>query len=189
MTQLLEERSFACVVLGTGEPPYTDELRALADKWPERLAFIEAYDERLAHRIIAGSDLFVIPSRYEPCGLTQMYGSEDAAFSVFNPAGLASPLVDAIIEASFVADSQEATDVALMALDLAQGLDRLRDIPGITFRSQAGEVVGGIVSAVVEPAQEVIGLLTDVLEEVGGAVQDVSIFSQFVQLRLSWIKK
>jgi len=73
LAQLLEEKSFACVVLGTGEPPYTDEMRALAEKWPERVAFIEAYDERLAHQIIAGSDLFVIPSRYEPCGLTQMY--------------------------------------------------------------------------------------------------------------------
>lgn len=52
-------------------------------------------------------------------GLTQMYGSEEAAFSLFNPAGLASPLVDAIIDASFVAESQEETDVALMALDRA----------------------------------------------------------------------
>lgn len=52
-------------------------------------------------------------------GLSQMYGSREAEFSLFNPAGLASPLVDAIIEASFVAQSQEETDVALMALDRA----------------------------------------------------------------------
>lgn len=52
-------------------------------------------------------------------GLSQMYGSREAEFSLFNPAGLASPLVDAIIEASFVAESQEETDVALMALDRA----------------------------------------------------------------------
>lgn len=52
-------------------------------------------------------------------GLSQMYGSEEAAFSLFNPAGLASPLVDAIIEASFTAESQEETDVALKALDRA----------------------------------------------------------------------
>ncbi|MCC1491706.1 ABC transporter substrate-binding protein [Cognatishimia sp. F0-27] len=52
-------------------------------------------------------------------GLSQMYGSEEAEFSLFNPAGLASPLVDAVIEASFVADTQEATDVALKALDRA----------------------------------------------------------------------
>ncbi|WP_092079658.1 extracellular solute-binding protein [Poseidonocella sedimentorum] len=50
-------------------------------------------------------------------GLTQMYGSKEAEFSLFNPAGLASPLVDAVLEASFVAQSQEETEVALMALD------------------------------------------------------------------------
>ncbi|ANT59643.1 peptide ABC transporter substrate-binding protein [Salipiger sp. CCB-MM3] len=52
-------------------------------------------------------------------GLSQMYGSREAEFSLFNPAGLASPLVDAIIAASFEAGSQEETDVALMALDRA----------------------------------------------------------------------
>ena len=48
-----------------------------------------------------------------------MYGSREAEFSLFNPAGLASPLVDAIIEASFTAESQKETDVALKALDRA----------------------------------------------------------------------
>ncbi|MBO9434660.1 ABC transporter substrate-binding protein [Ruegeria sp. R13_0] len=52
-------------------------------------------------------------------GLSQMYGSEEAAFSLFNPAGLASPLVDAIIEASFATDNQADQDAALMALDRA----------------------------------------------------------------------
>lgn len=52
-------------------------------------------------------------------GLSQMYGSKEAAFSLFNPAGLASPLVDAIVEASFETTTQEAQDAALMALDRA----------------------------------------------------------------------
>jgi microcin C transport system substrate-binding protein len=52
-------------------------------------------------------------------GLTQMYGSKEAEFSLFNPAGLASPMVDAVLEASFTATNQEETDVALMALDRA----------------------------------------------------------------------
>ncbi|WP_170754464.1 extracellular solute-binding protein [Ruegeria lacuscaerulensis] len=50
-------------------------------------------------------------------GLSQMYGSEEAAFSLFNPAGLASPLVDAVIESSFDTTNQEEQDAALMALD------------------------------------------------------------------------
>lgn len=52
-------------------------------------------------------------------GLRQMYGSEAAAFSVFNPAGIASPLVDAIIDASLASESQEEEDAALRALDRA----------------------------------------------------------------------
>jgi microcin C transport system substrate-binding protein len=52
-------------------------------------------------------------------GLTQMYGSAEAAFSLFNPAGLASPAVDAIIDASLAAETREATDIALSALDRA----------------------------------------------------------------------
>mgnify|MGYP001588965708 FL=1 len=52
-------------------------------------------------------------------GLSQMYGSKEAEFSLFNPAGLASPLVDAIIESSFEATSQAETDIALRALDRA----------------------------------------------------------------------
>ena len=52
-------------------------------------------------------------------GLSQMYGSKEAAFSLFNPAGLASPLVDAIIEASFATTNQTEQDAALMALDRA----------------------------------------------------------------------
>ncbi len=52
-------------------------------------------------------------------GLSQMYGSKEAGFSLFNPAGLASPLVDAIIEASFATADQTEQDAALMALDRA----------------------------------------------------------------------
>lgn len=70
---LLDEYGAGCVVLGTGELPYTAELRALAQDRPDRFAFLEAYDDRMAHRILAGSDVLVIPSRYEPCGLTQLY--------------------------------------------------------------------------------------------------------------------
>ncbi|MGV6803048.1 MAG: extracellular solute-binding protein [Ruegeria sp.] len=52
-------------------------------------------------------------------GLSQMYGSKEAEFSLFNPAGLASPLVDAIVEASFATENQTDQDAALMALDRA----------------------------------------------------------------------
>ncbi len=60
-------------VLGTGEPRYEQALRAAAAAHPGRLAARIAFDEGLAHRIAAASDIFLVPSRYEPCGLTQMY--------------------------------------------------------------------------------------------------------------------
>ena len=61
------------VVLGTGEEVFQKALRAAREKFPGSLGLKIAFDESLSHKIYAGSDMFLIPSRYEPCGLTQMY--------------------------------------------------------------------------------------------------------------------
>ena len=61
------------VVLGTGEEVFQKSLRAAREKFPGSLGLKIAFDESLSHKIYAGSDMFLIPSRYEPCGLTQMY--------------------------------------------------------------------------------------------------------------------
>jgi starch synthase len=61
------------VVLGSGQPDIEQSLRELQAAFPRKLAVKIAYDEGLAHRIEAGCDLYVMPSRYEPCGLNQMY--------------------------------------------------------------------------------------------------------------------
>jgi starch synthase len=60
-------------VLGTGEPVYEEGFRRAARERPDRLAARIGFDEGLAHRIEAGADVFLMPSRYEPCGLNQMY--------------------------------------------------------------------------------------------------------------------
>jgi starch synthase len=60
-------------VLGTGERRYEDLFRALATDFPGRVGAVIAYDNRFAHLIEAGSDIFLMPSRYEPCGLNQIY--------------------------------------------------------------------------------------------------------------------
>jgi len=73
LRQLLAAGELACVALGSGEARFERALAELAEEFPERLAFQRGYDERLAHWIEAGSDLFLMPSRYEPCGLNQMY--------------------------------------------------------------------------------------------------------------------
>jgi starch synthase len=61
------------VVQGSGEPRYEMFLHRLAEANPGRVHFHNAFDERFAHLIGAGADMFLMPSRYEPCGLNQMY--------------------------------------------------------------------------------------------------------------------
>jgi starch synthase len=61
------------IVLGSGDPPYEDMLRRLAWANPGRVAIHIGYNEAIAHKIEAGSDMFLMPSRYEPSGLSQMY--------------------------------------------------------------------------------------------------------------------
>jgi starch synthase len=66
-------RPLRMVVLGTGDPAVQDGLRALALRAPDRFAVRLAYDNALAHKVEAGADMILMPSRFEPCGLTQMY--------------------------------------------------------------------------------------------------------------------
>ncbi len=63
----------ALVALGSGNPAYEKWFRGLAEKHPARVGARIGYDEALAHKIEAGADMFLMPSRYEPCGLNQMY--------------------------------------------------------------------------------------------------------------------
>ncbi|TKS58719.1 MAG: hypothetical protein EWM73_03421 [Nitrospira sp.] len=61
------------VILGTGEPELEAKLKALQTRYPHRMGLRVGFDEGLAHRIEGGADMFVMPSRYEPCGLSQLY--------------------------------------------------------------------------------------------------------------------
>jgi starch synthase len=61
------------VVLGTGDSAIENHVKYIAAKYPEKISFIRGYHEKLSHMIEAGADIFVMPSRYEPCGLNQMY--------------------------------------------------------------------------------------------------------------------
>jgi starch synthase len=61
------------VMLGSGERRYEDQWRSLAAHFPDRVSATIGFSERLAHLIEAGSDMFLMPSRFEPCGLNQLY--------------------------------------------------------------------------------------------------------------------
>ena len=69
----LAEQNAYLVVLGQGEPYYENLFRSIAERYPAHIAVRIAYDETLAHKIEAGCDMFLMPSRYEPCGLNQIY--------------------------------------------------------------------------------------------------------------------
>jgi starch synthase len=72
-TVLQERQNFGFLVLGSGDDRYAAFFTNLARRFPTRVVFRSGYDESLAHLIEAGSDMFLMPSRYEPCGLNQMY--------------------------------------------------------------------------------------------------------------------
>jgi len=61
------------VALGAGEPAHEELFRTMAARYPEKFLVKIGYDNTLAHQIEAGSDMFLMPSRYEPCGLNQIY--------------------------------------------------------------------------------------------------------------------
>jgi starch synthase len=69
----LAREDASLVLLGSGDHHYEDLLTRLALAHPGRVAVRIGYDDKLAHRIEAGADIFLMPSRYEPCGLNQMY--------------------------------------------------------------------------------------------------------------------
>jgi starch synthase len=70
----LMERDIQFVLLGDGEKYYTELFEGMTEKYPGKIGVQMAFDELKVHKIIAGADLILVPSRYEPCGLTQMYG-------------------------------------------------------------------------------------------------------------------
>lgn len=75
------------IILGSGHMLYETELLALADKYPTRLHVHIGYSEALAHQVEAGCDLFIMPSRFEPCGLNQMYSLRYGTPPVVNNTG------------------------------------------------------------------------------------------------------
>lgn len=116
------------VILGTGDLQYEERFLALAEQFPEKVAARLEFSDVMAHKIEAGADLFLMPSRYEPCGLSQMYSLKYGTVPVVRQTGgLADTVIDADDEAlaegtangfSFSEDSRQALDETLhRALD------------------------------------------------------------------------
>lgn len=69
----LMKLNLALVIIGTGDRKYVVELEELARRYPEKLSVKILFDKKLSHLVEAGSDIFLMPSKYEPCGLNQIY--------------------------------------------------------------------------------------------------------------------
>ncbi len=83
-------------ILGNGEARFEAAFRAAAERWPGRLGIHIGYDESLAHLVEAGCDAFLMPSRFEPCGLSQLYSLRYGTIPVVRrTGGLADTVVDA----------------------------------------------------------------------------------------------
>lgn len=81
-------------VLGNGEPRYEELWVRLAARYPDRVAARIGFDERLAHEIEAGADMFLMPSRFEPCGLNQMYSLRYGTVPIVRATGGLEDTVD-----------------------------------------------------------------------------------------------
>jgi starch synthase len=122
----LVERGARIVLVGTGDPSLESGLTAAAARWPGRVASRIAFDPLLARRVFSAADFFVVPSRDEPCGLTQLYAMRYGAIPVVSPVG---GLVDTVqpldaahaLGTGLVADGVNASSL-LLACEEALGV-------------------------------------------------------------------
>jgi starch synthase len=113
-SQSLRQLDAQFLFLGAGEAQFENALRALAARFPDRIAINTAFTDQLEHQLLAGADFLMMPSLYEPCGLTQMraqlYGALPVARRV---GGLADTIEDGVTGILYDAYSPAAFDHAV----------------------------------------------------------------------------
>ncbi|HAR62254.1 MAG: glycogen synthase GlgA [Candidatus Margulisiibacteriota bacterium] len=101
----LMQKNLQIVILGTGEPKYHQLFASIAEKYPAKAGIALKYDAMLAQLIYAGSDMFLMPSRYEPCGLGQLISLKYGTIPIVRETGgLADTIVDYDLVDVFEAD-------------------------------------------------------------------------------------
>lgn len=113
------------IFLGTGEPKYEAMLKMYESRWPDRISAHLGFSGRLEHRLMAGADMYLMPSLYEPCGLAQLraerYGAVPLARRV---GGLADTIEDGVT--GFLFDEYSSEDLLRVARHV---MDRYHDTP------------------------------------------------------------
>ena len=111
--------SMQFVLLGSGDPVLERGFRTLATRYPEKVAIKIGYDHGLAHRIEAAADFFLMPSRFEPCGLNQMYSLRYGTIPIVRVTGGLDDSVTDISEDKDTADGIKFTEYSARALGKA----------------------------------------------------------------------
>jgi starch synthase len=98
LEELLQE-DMQLVILGTGQEELERKLIEFQNKFPDKVSLNKAFDETLAHMVEAGSDIFLMPSSYEPCGMNQLYSLRYGTIPVvYNTGGLADTIGEINVE-------------------------------------------------------------------------------------------
>ncbi|MCU7958497.1 MAG: glycogen synthase GlgA [gamma proteobacterium symbiont of Bathyaustriella thionipta] len=93
---MLEYNDICFAIIGSGDPQLESQLQELAEKYPDQVMLFIGYSEKLAHLLEAGADYFLMPSRFEPCGLNQLYSLRYGTLPiVHHVGGLADTVTDA----------------------------------------------------------------------------------------------
>ena len=114
-------------VLGSGEVELERRYQHLAERYPGRVSVTVRFDEALSHQVMAGADIFLMPSRFEPCGLNQMYGMRYGTPPVVRrTGGLADSVTDAkeVDGTGFVFDD---ADTAILYRTVVRAIDCYRE--------------------------------------------------------------
>jgi starch synthase len=119
------------VVLGTGEARYEDFLRQIRERYVGKVGVTIGFDNALAHKIEAGSDIFLMPSRFEPCGLNQMYSLRYGTIPVVRATGGLDDTIESYDPASDHSNGFkfEAYDAEALLATLQRALTLYRDRP------------------------------------------------------------
>ena len=94
LPSLLNESKANFVILGSGAKEEENAFRQLASKFPHRIGVFIGFDDGLARRNFAGSDFFLIPSRFEPCGLAQLYAMRYGSLPIARKTGGLADTID-----------------------------------------------------------------------------------------------
>ena len=120
--QFFRTENVRFIVLGTGEKRFEEELRKLSAAAPDRVALCSRLDEAMSHLVEAGSDFFLMPSLFEPCGLNQMYSQAYGTVPLVTRVG---GLADTVVDVDLYPESGTGIMVLPTPEGVAEGLKRM----------------------------------------------------------------